>query len=260
MGEVWEAHDTELESSCACKFILQHLAKDLGVRTRFLREARAIARLRSPHAVQILGVGEHEDALYIAMELLEGETLRDRLARVGRLDARTTFTIVEQVALAIEKAHQAGIVHRDLKPDNIWLWPHRETFIKVLDFGVAKSVLTTGSHQTATGALIGTPHYMSPEQARGDRQVDGRSDLWSLAIITVECLTGKRPFESSGLGDLLIQIVASPIPPLALLGPGLPPGLQSWWERALARDPDQRFQSAAQLVEALRLLLITDSG
>ena len=259
MGEVWEARDQELENPCAVKFILEHLARDPALRVRFTREAKTVARLRSPHVVHILSVGEHEGTLYLAMELLEGETLQTRLMRVGTLTSELTFALVEQVGHALQKAHEAGIVHRDLKPDNIWLWSERDMFAKVIDFGVAKSQQTPHSLQTVTGALVGTPHYMSPEQANGTREVDHRSDLWALGIITLQCLTGKRPFDSEGLGDLLIQIVSKPPPPLSQLGPNLPPALQAWWERALARTPAQRFQSATELVQGLKPHLIPQS-
>jgi len=256
MGEVWKAHDRDLDSSCAVKFILQHLASDRGIRERFTREAKAVARLRSPHVVHILGVGEVEHVPYLAMELLDGETLLSRLDRIGRMHPVVTLKMVEQVAEALESAHQAGIVHRDLKPDNIWFWSGHKVFIKVLDFGVAKTGMTTESLQTATGALVGTPQYMSPEQALGNRDIDHRSDLWSLAVITIECLTGKRPFESTGLGDLLLKIVGASPPSLRALAPELPDALQEWWLRALARDPRDRFQSATELVEALRPHLV----
>jgi serine/threonine protein kinase len=252
MGEVWKAHDRELDSACAVKFILQHLATDRGIRERFAREAKAVARLRSPHVVHILGVGEMENVPYLAMELLDGETLLTRLERIGRMHPAVTLKMLEQVAEALESAHQAGIVHRDLKPDNIWFWSGNKVFVKVLDFGVAKTGMTTESLQTATGALVGTPQYMSPEQALGNRDIDHRSDLWSLAVITMECLSGRRPFDSAGLGDLLIKIVSSPPPALAELAPDLPAALQEWWSKALARDPRDRFQSASELVDALR--------
>jgi serine/threonine protein kinase len=252
MGEVWKAHDRELDSACAVKFILQHLANDRGIRERFSREAKAVARLRSPHVIQILGVGEVENVPYLAMELLDGETLLARLERIARMHPAVTLKMLEQVAAALESAHQAGIVHRDLKPDNIWFWSGNKVFVKVLDFGVAKTGMTTESLQTATGALVGTPQYMSPEQALGNRDIDHRSDLWSLAVITMECLSGRRPFESAGLGDLLMKIVGAPPPPLAELAPDLPATLQEWWSKALARDPRDRFQSATELVDALR--------
>lgn len=252
MGEVWRAHDRELGAPCAVKFLLPHLAIDKETRVRFLREARAAAVLRSPHAVQVLGAGEHEGTLYLAMELLEGESLAARLKRVGRLDAKTTFAIVEQVTRALSRAQQANIVHRDLKPENIWLWDAPDTFVKVLDFGVAKAQLELGSVRTMTGMLLGTPQYMSPEQANGDPHLDHRSDLWALAIITFECLTGKRPYDSAGLGNLLVQIVAAPPPRLADIAPELPAGLEGWWKRALARAPAERFQSAEEWLEGLR--------
>ncbi|HEU4580922.1 MAG TPA: serine/threonine-protein kinase [Polyangiaceae bacterium] len=250
MGQVWEAHDKELDGPCAVKFIVDHLARDPEARLRMVREARAVARLRSPHVVNILSVGEHEDAMYLAMELLEGETLSTRLERTGKLDAQTTLALLEQVAQVLDKAHAHGVVHRDLKPDNIWLCAEPKLFVKVLDFGIAKSQrLSAGA--TASGALMGTPQYMSPEQANGERELDHRSDLWSLAIITMECLSGKRPYEASGLGNLLMKIMSSPPPAVHDLDPTLPASLAPWWQRALAHDPNQRFQSAAELIQAL---------
>jgi len=260
MGQVWEAYDQQLESGCAIKFILERMAQDASVRSRFAREAKAVAALRSPHAVQILGIGEHGDSLYIAMELLEGETLRARLSRSGRLDEATTLAVLQQVGHALEKARIAGIVHRDLKPENIWLWAGHEVFAKILDFGVAKSLMPSNSLQTATGALLGTPYYMSPEQARGNHDVDHRSDLWSLAIIALECLGGRRPYQSDGLGDLLVKILTTPAPPLSELAPHLPESLVPWWDTALARRPEQRFQTVAELVESLRTGLALGGG
>jgi Protein kinase domain len=260
MGQVWEAHDGELDSPCAVKFILDHMAQDPEARLRIVREARAVARLRSPHVVTILGVGEHADAMYLAMELLEGETLARRLERTGKLDATSTVTLMEQVVHVLDKAHANGIVHRDLKPDNLWLSADPKPFIKVLDFGVAKSTLAVGTSQTASGALMGTPQYMSPEQANGDREVDHRSDLWALAIIVMECLSGRRPFESSGLGDLLMKIMSAAPPAVQALDPALPASLGAWWQRALARDPNQRFQTGADLLDALRSGLTLSAG
>jgi hypothetical protein len=259
MGEVWEARDHQLETPCAVKFILDHIARDKTVRGRFAREAKAVAALRTAHTAQVFGLGEHKGAPYIAMELLEGETLRGRLTRLGSLDPKTSLAIVEQIGHTLERARSAQIVHRDLKPENIWLSAERDVFVKVLDFGVAKSQLTTTSLQTVTGALLGTPYYMSPEQAMGKTTLDYRSDLWALAIIAMECLSGKRPFESESLSELLINIVTTTPPPVQHLAPQLPSSLQSFWERGLAREPDARFQSAAELVEAFRKSLFDPS-
>ena len=256
MGQVWEAHDKELDGPCAVKFILDHLARDPEARLRIVREARAVARLRTPHVVSILSVGEHEDAMYLAMELLEGETLSSRLERSGKLDAGLTLALLEQVLQVLDKAHAHGVVHRDLKPDNIWLTAEPRLFVKVLDFGIAKSQ-RMGAGATASGALMGTPQYMSPEQANGEREVDHRSDLWALAIIAMECLSGKRPYEASGLGNLLMKIMSSPPPPVHDLDPTLPASLAPWWQRALAHDPNDRFQNAADLVQGLRAGLAT---
>jgi serine/threonine-protein kinase len=252
MGEIWRAHDLELEGPCAVKFILGHLATEEGVRARLLQEGKAAAQLRSAHAVQVLGVGEHEGAMYLAMELLEGEPLSARLARGQLLSPAETLTLLSHVTHTLERAHAAGIVHRDLKPDNLWLCAGHELFVKVLDFGVAKTHLTHSSKHTVAGALVGTPHYMSPEQAMAEREVDHRSDLWALAIITVECLTGRRPFEANGIAPLLLKLVSQAPPPLAQLGAHLPITLESWWQRALQREPERRFQSASELLEALR--------
>jgi serine/threonine-protein kinase len=261
MGQVWEAHDKELDGPCAVKFIVDHLAQDPEARLRMVREARAVARLRSPHVVSISSVGEHEGAMYLAMELLEGETLSNRLERSIKLDATTTLALLEQLVHVLDKAHASGIIHRDLKPDNIWLTAEPRLFVKVLDFGIAKSTFKIGGgDQTVSGALMGTPQYMSPEQAHGERNVDHRSDLWALAIIAMECLSGRRPFESTGLGELLMKIMTKAPPPVHDLDPALPASLGPWWQRALARDPNQRFQNAADLVHGLRLGLATAVG
>lgn len=256
MGAVWEAFDSELDAPCALKFILNQNTKPPEVRARFLREARAVARLQSPHVVNIRSVGEWEGALYIAMELLAGETLFDRLSRVGHLSPRDTSRVVAQVASVLTVSHAVGIVHRDLKPENIWLWSHDDVFVKVLDFGVAKQVFEDNPLlKTATGTLVGTPYYMSPEQAAGDRHVDHRSDVWSLAIIAAECLSGKRPFQTAGLGQLLASIITGPTPKLTELYEKTTPALSSWWDRATAKDPNARYESAQALANALSIAL-----
>lgn len=257
MGSVWEAHDSELDAACALKFILNQEAKPPDVRHRFLREARAVARLHSPHAVGIRGVGEWEGALYIAMELLVGETLFARLSRSGALSPAETVRIVEQLSSVLTMAHREGFVHRDLKPENVWLCgdavnPQGTTpnqlIVKLLDFGVAKQVLEgVPLLKTATGLLVGTPYYMSPEQA-GNRQVDYHSDLWSLALIAVECLTGSRVFrDASALYELLDKIVRGPAPVIQELYPAATPALVEWWSRATSKVPQERHNSATEL-------------
>jgi serine/threonine-protein kinase len=182
-----------------------------------------------------------------------------RLKRVGVLDARQTASIVVQVARALGRAHTASLVHRDLKPANIFLCREDDReIVKVLDFGVAKRVGSgldsAPDGRTETGALMGTPFYMSPEQAQGTRAIDHRSDLWALAVIAFRCLTGKLPFRSDALGDLLVQIIVAPIPVPSQVA-AVPPGFDSWWARAASRDPAHRFQSAKELGSSLQMAL-----
>ena len=256
MGSVWRAVHLGLDVPCAVKFIEGELASLPEAQARFEREAKAAAQLRSPHVVQILDHGVWDGTPYIAMELLEGEDLGKRIARVGRLGPQETHGIISQVCRALSKAHAAGIVHRDLKPDNIFLVRDDDREItKVLDFGIAKSHSQElgGSSNTKTGAMLGTPYYMSPEQAQGIRQVDFRTDLWALAIIVFQALTGRLPFESEALGDLLVKIIVAPLPVPSQVGP-VPPGFDLWWAKAAARDPAERFQSAKEFADSLALV------
>ncbi len=256
MGSVWLARHLGLDIPCAVKFIEGDYAALPEAQARFVREAKAAAALRSPHVVQILDHGVWDGTPYMAMELLEGEDLGKRLTRVGRLSAQDVGVIITQVARALTKAHAAGIVHRDLKPDNIFLVHDDDREIaKVLDFGIAKSNThgIDGSN-TKTGAMLGTPYYMSPEQAQGVKAVDHRSDLWSLAVIVFQALTGKLPFESEALGDLLVKIIVQPIPVPSQVAPDVPVAFDRWWAKAASRDPAQRYQSARELSDGLSLV------
>jgi len=259
MGSVWHATHLGLDVPCALKFIEGALANRAEAAVRFQREAKAAAQLRSPHVVQILDHGIFNGTPYIAMELLEGEDLGKRLDRVRRLSPNEVVAIVRDVARALGRAHACGIIHRDLKPDNIFLVHDDDREIaKVLDFGIAKMKTGELSTKTRTGELLGTPHYMSPEQAQGTREIDSRSDLWSLAVIVFECLTGTRPFDSGALGDLLVRIIAYPIPVPSEIA-DVPAGFDAWWSRAAARDPADRFQTAKALAESLAASLAMPS-
>ena len=255
MGSVWHAIHLGLDVPCAVKFIEGEGSQLPEVQARFEREAKAAALLRSPHVVQILDHGVWDGTPYIAMELLEGEDLGKRLARVGRLQPHELLWIITQVCRALSKAHGQGIVHRDLKPDNIFIVRDDDREIaKVLDFGIAKAGGPgASSSSTRTGAMLGTPYYMSPEQAQGIKAVDARSDLWALAVIVFEALTGHRPFESEALGDLLMKIIVAPIPTPSQYALDLPPALDAWWSRASQRDPAQRFPTAKELCDGLAL-------
>jgi len=256
MGSVWLARHLGLDIPCAVKFIEGDYAALPEAQARFNREAKAAAALRSPHVVQILDHGVWDGTPYMAMELLEGEDLGKRLTRVGRMSPQDIGVIITQVARALTKAHAAGIVHRDLKPDNIFLVHDDDREIaKVLDFGIAKS--NTGGidgSNTKTGAMLGTPYYMSPEQAQGVKAVDHRSDLWSLAVIVYQALTGKLPFESEALGDLLVKIIVQPIPVPSQVAPDVPAPFDRWWAKAASRDPAQRYQSAKEFADGLSLV------
>lgn len=257
MGSVWLARHTGLDILCAIKFIDQQGRDSLELRARFEREARSAAQLKSPHVVQILDYGVWQETPYIAMEYLEGEDLSTRLDRVWVLDSAATCHIVAQVAKALTKAHAAGIVHRDLKPENVFLVRDGdEEVAKVLDFGIAKSSgMAMTEAGTKTGSLLGTPFYMSPEQARGVKAIDHRSDLWSLAVIAYQCTTGQLPFESEGLGDVLAKIMYEPIPVPSAVKPDVPEGFDEWWKRASARKPEERHQSAKELSDELAVAL-----
>ncbi|MDF2692061.1 MAG: Adenylate cyclase [Labilithrix sp.] len=257
MGSVWQAFDTRLDISCALKFIEGELANLAEAHARFEREAKAAAALRSPHVVEIKDHGVWQGVPYIAMELLDGEDLGKALAKAGgKLPPGQINTVLQQVCRALTKAHQAGIVHRDLKPDNIFLVNDDDRqLVKILDFGVAKqtSQAIDGSN-TKTGAMLGTPYYMSPEQAQGIKSVDSRSDLWSLAVIVYQCLTGRLPFESEALGDLLVKIIVHPIPVPSQVGP-VPPGFDRWWMKAADRNPENRFATAKEFATSLEIAL-----
>ena len=257
MGAVWRAEHVHLRSPVAIKLIDAQIAQHPEALARFMREAQAAAALRSPHVVQILDYGADRGVPYIAMELLEGESLADRLARVGRLPPTEVARVITEVARAIGRAHELSIVHRDLKPDNIFLVQNDDVEVtKVLDFGIAKATqgIGTVSGDTRTGAILGTPHYMSPEQAEGTKLVDHRTDLWALGVIAFECLAGRRPFESDALGSLLLAICARPLPVPSASGLELA-GFDAWFAKACARELADRFQSARELASELRRVI-----
>jgi serine/threonine-protein kinase len=254
MGSVWLAEHTRLDALCAVKFIDREGRNNWEVRRRFHHEAKAAAQLRSPHVVQILDHGEWENIPYIAMEYLEGEDLAHRLHRVGRLSWGETCRIASHVARALSKAHAAGIVHRDVKPENIFLVRDDDSEIaKVLDFGIAQH--TTNTESTLSRSILGTPFYMSPEQATGAPRIDHRSDLFSLAVIVYQCLTGQLPFVGGDIKQVFTQILHAALPVPSDKAVDLPPSFDAWWARAASRDVSQRYQTAKEFAEALNVSL-----
>jgi len=253
MGSVWRARHRQLESAVALKLMSPSIAAQPEALNRFLREAQAAARLSSLHVVKVFDFGVAAETPFIAMELLLGESLRARLDRMGTLSPEATLWVIRQTGRALSKAHREGIVHRDLKPENLFITQQEDELLKVLDFGVAKLSAAAGapSTNTRTGALLGTPFYMSPEQARGIKAIDHRSDIWSLGVIAFECLTGRLPFESQAFGDLVIKICTLPAPVPSSVA-RVPAGFDAWFARAVAREPDHRHSSVDELVEALQ--------
>jgi serine/threonine-protein kinase len=261
MGCVWKARHLTLGIDVAIKFIDSSLARSDEVRSRFAQEAQAAARIKSPHVVNILDYGtEVTGRPYIAMELLEGEDLGSRLAREGTLSVAETARIITQACRGLSKAHAGGIVHRDLKPENLFLCEDDEGFLlKILDFGIAKAELAGASHKTAMGAVIGTPAYMSPEQARGDGKVDSRCDLYSLATVAYHALVGDPPFPADNLHSLLVGLIARMPEPVSVRQPHLTAKFDVWFSKALAKLPEDRFQTARELAESFLALCSTGS-
>ncbi|MCA9619687.1 MAG: serine/threonine protein kinase [Myxococcales bacterium] len=258
MGSVWRAEHLMLGTPVAIKVLSAHAEADEDLRARFLREAKAAATLRGTNVVQLLDFGFDGRTPYLVMELLVGDTLSERLKRLGGLDVTYAGWVLDQVARAIAKAHRLGVLHRDLKPANIFLARDEDLEVpKILDFGLAKIANppgVSGITTTAAGEILGTPFYMSPEQIRGGKRSDHRSDLWALSIIAYECVTGRRPFEATALGDLVLCICQDPIPPPSTHGP-VPPGFDAWFARATEREKEDRFQSASEWADTLCAVL-----
>lgn len=256
MGEVYEAVHTKLRKRVALKTLRQTLARSGEARARFLREGETASRLRHPHVVDITDVGEADGVPFLVMELLEGESLSALVRRLGSLSPQAAVDIMLPVIDAVAVAHEHSVVHRDLKPDNIFLAQSHisGTLPKVLDFGISK-VLSGGNvpNLTATSSFLGTPFYMSPEQARGDKDIDGRSDQYSLAVVLYETLTGQQPHASRGdsLMQLVHAIARGDFPTPRSLRPELPPELEAIILRAMSLQPLDRYDSMRSLGAAL---------
>ncbi len=261
MGAVWVAEHIALGSKVAIKFINAPIASVERARKRFKREARAAAALRGPNVVQVFDYGIDQGDPYIVMELLAGETLADRLER-ERLTVEETIEVARQVANALTRAHEQGIVHRDLKPANIFLVNDESTLsVKLLDFGLAKIVPSHGvtiEHLTQPGNPVGTLHYMSPEQLRGGK-IDARTDVWALAMVVYECLTGRLPFGVASKRALRFAVMEEPLLPPSTFAM-VPDGLDAWFERGTERARSDRESSARRLAEDLSQLMAGLSG
>ena len=241
MGSVYLARETALDRLVAVK-VLPPEAGDEQSRERFRREARTAAKLTHPNIVPLYSFGESDGVMYFVMGYVRGESLAARLNRDGKLSPDATRWILSELADALSYAHRQGVVHRDIKPDNI-LIDDESGRPMLTDFGVARA-RASGTTLTEMGAVVGTPHYMSPEQASGDRDLDGRSDLYSLGVVGYTLLTGRPPFEGESFRDVIVQHITKQPQPLRTLEPSVPADLAAALERCLAKDPSARWPDA----------------
>ena len=248
MGVVYLAVDVNLDREVAIKVLPPYLAREPGVRDRFLREARTAAKLTHPHIVAVYRADELGGVVFFVMRHVDGESLADRLARTATLSPLEVARIMEEVAQSLDYAHGRGVVHRDIKPENILLERTSGTAI-VTDFGIAR--LIEGAPQTATGTILGTVNYMSPEQVMAER-VDGRSDVYSLGVVGFKALTGYLPFENRTATAVLVDRVTRDPPKVGTVAPHVPQVMAEIVDRCLAREADARFQSAGALATSLR--------
>ena len=246
MGEVFKAHDPVLDRHVALKTIVSSLESSSEARQRFHREAKSIARLNHPNIVTVYDFGEENGVVYMAMELLDGADLRTLIAanKLDRLDAK--LAVMEQVCSGVGYAHSQSVVHRDLKPANIQVLTTGH--VKVMDFGLAR--IGAASGMTATGAVLGTPHYMSPEQVRGQK-ADARSDVFALGAILYQLLTGRQPFDAESLHAVLFKILEGQPEPVERWTPDVPTAVVGLAVRALAKDPKARFGDGAEMATTL---------
>ena len=257
MATVYLAHDVKHARAVAVKFLLPRVAAEVGSE-RFLREILLAAQLHHPHILPLYDSGavkvdEADGGVttrpYYVMPYVEGESLRERLTRERRLPLEDALRITREIAEALDYAHRHNIVHRDIKPENILL---EEGHALVMDFGIARAITAAGEAQlTAIGLLVGTPAYMSPEQVGGESEVDGRSDIYSLGCVCYEMLIGEPPFSGSSVQGILVKRLIESAPPLRTVDQAIPAEVEAAVARALARDPADRFATAAGLSAAL---------
>src|SRR5688500_4408875 len=252
MGIVYKAKDRRLKRHVAIKLLPPELAYRSEIRSRFLREAETAAQLSHPHIVPIYSVDEVDGLVYFVMSCIEGDNLGKRIHDRGPLPIEDVRRILAEVADALAYAHARGVVHRDIKPDNILL-DRDEDRALVTDFGIARAIIEgSDARLTATGMAIGTPAYMSPEQSAGDREIDGRSDLYSLGVVAYQMLAGELPFQATSTPAMLVKHLSERPVPIDQRRPDCPPDLATIVMRLLEKEPSNRFASASELEGTLR--------
>jgi len=258
MGSVFRARDLTLDRLVAIKVVAGEVSANPQLRARFLQEARTVAKLRHPNIVAVYSAGDADGMLYFAMELVPGESLRDLLDREKRVAPERAERILHELALALDYAHANGIVHRDVKPENILL--DRDTGRAMLtDFGVARALEGDG-RLTGTGMILGSPRYMSPEQATGEQTIDGRSDLYALALVGYEMFTGKPVVEAGNVAAMLVKHLTETPKPLGEAAGAVPEGVATAIDRALLKDRDQRWATGREMAEVIGMAWTPNGG